>query len=505
MCGFFITNDPNVTDIHEDLIEESLRFRGPDCSSGLLDIGRGWKAYHSRLSIIDIESGVNQPVINEQGTLVFNGEILNFRELGFKYFDKRYDSDTLLLNDLIIHGLLKLSELDGFFSFVFVDRYGNVELAARDRFGVKPLFYSKYESYISFSSEPALLNRIRPSKVDADAVDEYKCLRAPIFSDSYFKDVQQVKPGNCLVRGEYFNCLNYVSKNYKNLNTSEVNLALMKGLESRLISDAPVGLLLSRGVDSHILKSLNEFDRYYSIGFEGDEDIEFLKKKNYKNLNIVQSNYNQYRDDFDYLLKLRGEPMSVPNEVLLYRVALHAAEDGIKVLLSGEGADEFFGGYDRIFQWAAKTDKFEIDTFISLYCYSIPASNSVLYHQFVDVFNQLPELSPFEIVRWFFIRYHMPVLFRRLDFSLMAAGVEGREPIANMHTFVIAMALGPEELMGAQLGKIPLRNVVSSYMGSDFAYESKVGFPVDLTKIFDNENNLTSYELWFEKNMEILK
>ena len=99
----------------------------------------------------------------------------------------------------------------------------------------------------------------------------------------------------------------------------------------------------------------------------------------------------------------------------------------------------------------------------------------------------------------------MPILFRRLDFSLMAAGVEGREPIANAHLFSVCSMLSGDDLMINGLGKKPLRQILSEYLGEDFAYANKVGFPVDLTKIFSNPDKLSSYELWFSKNLEVLQ
>ena len=122
MCGIFVTNDPLINQNMQETIEKTLRFRGPDCSSGLIE-HNGWKAYHSRLAIIDVESGVNQPLIlDDGGLLVFNGEILNFVELGEKYFNTRYKSDTVLLGDLAQSGHLDLAELDGFFAFIYISR-----------------------------------------------------------------------------------------------------------------------------------------------------------------------------------------------------------------------------------------------------------------------------------------------------------------------------------------------------------------------------------------------
>lgn len=505
MCGIFISNNSKVNQSHAHVIEKTLRFRGPDCSSGLIE-HRGWLAYHSRLSIIDIESGVNQPVEDDSGgLLVFNGEVLNYKELGRKYFNEEFLSDTIVLSRLLEVDKLDINEIDGFFAFVYIDGDGQLKRAARDKFGVKPIFYHLDEDGISFSSEPNTLKQIFGLEVNPVAVEEYRSLRAPVFSASYFKSIKEVAPGECFVQGQYFNCLEKLNGKYLNKNNDELLDALKNGVETRLISDAKVGLLLSRGIDSNLIRNIGDFDNYYTIGFENDEDIRYLKSQNIPKLTSVEVSAEEYRNAFKYLLELRGEPMSVPNEVLLYIVAKKAAEDGVKVLLSGEGADEFFGGYDRVFQWAYKAKKFDLDKFLSLYCYSVPNKNSILYNKFKSVFNDNIFVSPFETVRWFFIRHHMPVLFRRLDFSLMAAGVEGREPIANSHVFEVSRRLKPKDLMGTVLGKLPLREVIEKYMGAEFAYEEKIGFPVDLTKVFQNDGKLSSYELWFKENLKVIE
>lgn len=504
MCGFFITNDPRVMQKDYDLIESTLKFRGPDFSSELIE-SNGWKAYHARLTIIDNDTESNQPVVNKDGSiLVFNGEILNYKQLGRKYYNKDYNSDTLLLNDLIENQDLSLNELDGFFSFVYINSHGELEYAVRDQFGVKPLFVYENDGCLSFSSEPNTLRKLFNLRVNKDSLEEYKAARSAIFSGSFYHDLVSIDAGTCFINGRYFDCLKFLNGKYKKVEEGELKEALINSIETRKVSDVPIGLLLSRGVDSNLLKSLGEIENYYSIGFKGDEDFEYLKKKDIKGLTLFECDYSQYKKDFEYLLNLRGEPMSVPNEVLLYRIARCAAKDGVKVLLSGEGADEFFGGYDRIYTWA-KNSEFDLDQFLQLYCYIPPKKDSEIYNKFASIFSSNNFPSCFEAVRWFFVRYHLPILFRRLDFSLMAAGIEGREPIANMHTFTKAISMSPETLMSDGLGKIPLRDISAEYMGKDFAFEKKVGFPVDLTKIFNNAEGLTSYELWFEENIKVLK
>jgi len=505
VCGFFISNSNIISEEHSLIIDKFLSFRGPDYQSGVVKVG-DWSIYHARLAIIDLDDEANQPIRDSRGgILVFNGEILNYKELGEKYYSIEYFSDSLLLSDLCKDNKLAINELDGFFAFVYINNDGKIEYACRDRFGVKPLYYYEEKGKVSFSSEPAVLKNLFGCGVNQQAIEEYKCLRAPIFASSYFLGVKEVAPGSCYAKGAYFNLEQFLERDYKNISDKELLTALSDGINSRLIADVPVGLLLSRGIDSNLIKNIGEFNKYYSIGFENDEDISFLESKNIEKLVIHKMTAKEYKNDFEYLLKLRGEPLSVPNEVLLFRIALIAKQDGIKVLLSGEGADEFFGGYDRIFSHFANLNQFSLNDFLEYYCYQMPNKSSELYSKFEKIFDSCNLKSPFEIVRWFFIRYHMPILFRRLDFSLMAAGVEGREPIANLHIFDIARKLQKDSLMKNKLGKIPLRKITAAFEGNEFAYEKKIGFPVDLTKVFDNKGNLSSYQLWFDKNLEILR
>lgn len=505
MCGIFITNDPIVTVGHAEIIEKNLRFRGPDASSGL-KVLKNWKSYHSRLAIIEINTGSNQPVINPDGSqLVFNGEILNYKELGRKYFKKEYLSDTKLLNDLIVSNLLDLNELDGFFAFVFVNSSSELKYAARDRFGVKPLFYFERDGCVTFSSEPNVIKEIFDTAINMEAIEEYKIFRAPIFSDSFYEGLKQVQPGCCYINKKYFDVGEELAKVRGKYEGGDLSKALKEGVQTRCISDAPVGLLLSKGIDSNLIRFTGKFDRYYTIGFPEDEDLEYLRNSGIKNLEFVEVKKQEFIDAFGSLLMLRKEPLSVPNEVLLYLIAKKAKRDGVKVLLSGEGADEFFGGYDRVFSWAASKDEFDLDEFLNYYSYTKIQKNSTLYNKISELFEKVKFESVFDTVRWFFIRYHMPILFRRLDFALMAAGVEGREPIANIHLFNVCKELSSDMLMKNGHGKAPLRDLLSNYKGVDFSYEKKVGFPVDMTKIFENKKNHSSYELWFEKNLEVLK
>jgi asparagine synthase (glutamine-hydrolysing) len=271
----------------------------------------------------------------------------------------------------------------------------------------------------------------------------------------------------------------------------------------------PLGLLLSGGIDSNIIRHLStKINYYFCGGFENDPDIIFckkLKKENKLKIDICEISTPQFIKKFKGLIKLRSEPLSVPNEVMLSIIGSRAKKKKIKVLLSGEGADEFFAGYDRIYRWAKYTNSFSVEKFCEYYCYN--RINSVNLKKIESFFNSIINLSNFEKVRAFFIKYHLPILLRRLDFSLMSAGIEGREPLISKEIFYESLKYKSNEIIDKKHGKKPLRNFLINFMGKEFSYRKKIGFPVDLKKIFKQptNNTETNYDLWFKKNLEEIK
>jgi len=409
----------------------------------------------------------------------------------------------VLLADLIHNKSLNLDELDGFFAFVYIDIEGNPIHAARDKFGVKPLYKYHHEGVTAYSSEPVVLSRLFNLSVNDLAMEEFKHFRAPIFEGSYYDYVSQIEPGTCDVTGIYFDLTSSMKLSEDHPKPGELKLAIKKGIASRLVADQPVGLLLSKGIDSNLIRLHSSFQKFYTVGLKNDQDLVYLKSRNDLSIEFVTVSNETFREAFFFLRELRGEPLSVPNEVYLYLVAKRAREDGVKVLLSGEGADEFFGGYDRIYTWAfQKGYEWDNSEFVELYCYQKPTPSDLSFQRLSSFFESLGGISAFEKVRLFFMKYHLPVLFRRLDFALMAAGVEGREPLANNWVYQVAKRYNADDLMNNSTGKIPLRLLVAENEGEQFAFAEKVGFPVDLKSIFsDISHAKTNYETWYDVNL----
>jgi len=509
MCGFFISNDPNISDDQLTVINFRLSFRGPDYQSKIVR-HKGWSVYHARLSIIATDERFSQPYLTQDGgLLVFNGEILNYRELARTYNISNAVSDTQVLGNLLERDTFDLNELEGFFAFVLINKNGELINCARDRFGVKPLVYYQFKDYITISSEASILSDIYGLPYSNLALDEYRVFRSPIFSESYFQGVSSVAPGACLIDGEYFNSLSFIPEVYGNVEKliPDVKQCISQSIHSRLVADVPVGLLYSGGIDSNLIKHSSVVKlKCFTGGFSGDYDLEFAKNAASSDSNFTVVNNERFLAKFEQMVALRKEPLSVPNEVVLSCLAQSWREQGGRVLLSGEAADEFFAGYERIYGWALNTTKFNVDTFLSFYAYTpVESISKDIKDQLNEFFLALDGLSPFEKVRQFFVKKHLPVLFRRLDFALMYAGIEGREPLASTEMYKLALKFDPRDLFSRSLGKFPLRSIVCDLVDDEFAFRQKVGFPIDIKSIIFNtkaKNRFENYSVWCDQNLE---
>ncbi|BBY80083.1 asparagine synthetase B [Mycolicibacterium pulveris] len=511
MCGLFATNDLSTRNRLPEILRARLAFRGPDWQSPVIE-HKGWLLYHARLSIIAPTPEFSQPYITKSGgALLFNGEILNFATLAKQYGLTNSGSDTDILANLLELPGFDLNALEGFFAFIYLDSNGKMTHCARDRFGVKPLVYVKSQNNLAISSEASVLSDLYNLPHSQRALAEYKAFRAPIFTSSYFDGVAEVVPGTCLVNGPYFDTLDHVTDDYLPANDVQDALSetLQSAVRSRLVSDVPVGLLLSGGIDSNLIRAYSHRKfQCFTGGTENDYDVEYAESLGSGAVHIVDVSRQKFRTRFSEMIQLRKEPLSVPNEVILSFLAERWQKNGGRVLLSGEAADEFFGGYDRIFYWAANAERFCIDTFLNLYSYADERSIAEdIRADFEHFFRSLPGISPFESVRQFFLKKHLPVLFRRLDFALMYAGVEGREPFAHYEMFKLAMRIKPSQLFINKIGKRPLRELAAKCYGDKFAFEPKVGFPIDVGSIFGygkTEDRISNYKVWRQENMRLI-
>lgn len=340
--------------------------RGPD-SQGLWHDQRAVLG-HNRLSIIDLADG-NQPMTTEDGryTVVFNGEIYNFKELRatLPKGTLRSHSDTEVLLELFAReGVNALRKFNGMFSFAVWDRQQQELVIARDRLGVKPLYYSRVGDKLCFSSELGALRAITgPQTIDRAAVIGY--LRASYVPGdrSIYSNVHKLQPGSFLrFRGGELSTERYWNpwqtepdSRMTQAAAEEELLSLLKdAVRLRMISDVPLGAFLSGGVDSSsVVAMMSEHSqapvKTFTVGFQGQDNPEIGHARQvaarYGTEHVERMlSARTVPDALESVLTQFGEPFGDASAVPTYLVSQVAREE-VTVALSGDGGDEFYGGY----------------------------------------------------------------------------------------------------------------------------------------------------------------
>ncbi len=352
-------------------MRDSLEHRGPD-DKGLFienNIGLG----HRRLSILDISLAGHQPFLSDDGryVMVYNGEIYNFKdfypELRSNGFDIKTHSDTEVLLKLFqLHGSKMLNQLNGMFAFVIWDKKERKLTAVRDRMGVKPLYYSFYnESFYFASEQKALFTAGIPLKMAPEGLEEYVFNRFVAGENTLYENIKKVLPGYVMCIHESGKITNEkwwdlkaeIQNQPKIQNPVEwFRETFDDSVKLRMVSDVPVGVLLSGGLDSSsILASLNHHNykgiQTFNIGFKEKEHNEsylakMMAEKFDYGFHTMQLEDNALFDKLIDSTYFQDEPimhLSEPHILALSQLA----KPSVKVLLSGEGADELMGGYVR--------------------------------------------------------------------------------------------------------------------------------------------------------------
>lgn len=361
MCGFtgFFDNNSNKREIIQ-CMTNSIVHRGPDGEGFFVDetIAMGFR----RLSIIDLDHG-HQPLLNEDKTLVlnFNGEIYNYHALREALLQRGHVFTTQSDSEVILHGYEEYGEdvvhhLRGMFAFVIYNTQTHTLFAARDPFGIKPFYYAQQDNLFCYASEiKAILKH--PSfikQLNHHALLPYLSFQTSVLDETFFKDVFVLKPGHILRYDNHHVSLKayheLIFQPHQTFTHEEVLNLLKESVEAHKIADVEVGSFLSSGVDSSFIASLSDVDKTFTVGFEREgfnegDDANALAS-------LIQSEHHYKiinQDDFFNVLSdvqyYADEPHANLSAVPLYWLAQLASKH-VKVVLSGEGADELFGGYD---------------------------------------------------------------------------------------------------------------------------------------------------------------
>lgn len=366
MCGFVGFCSKNVKD--KNVIKEmnnQIIHRGPDSDGYFFDkdVNFGFR----RLSIIDLHEG-SQPILNESGdtAIIFNGEIYNYQELREDLVAKGYKFKTHTDTEVILHGYEEygeegiLAKLRGMFAFTIWDSKKEKLFGARDHFGIKPYYYALLDGDLLFGSEVKSFLKYPKFKkaVNEKALKHYLVFQYNPLEETFFKGVKKLRPGHYYIyeNGKmeiktYYN----LTLDYKDMTFDEAVGKIEKEVEESVkyhkISDVEVGSFLSGGVDSSYVVATALPDKTFSVGFDNKGFNETMYAKELSDSLGIKNFAKLITPDefFEGINKVQyysDEPHANLSSVPLYFLSKLASEQ-VKVVLSGEGADELFAGYNE--------------------------------------------------------------------------------------------------------------------------------------------------------------
>ncbi|MEN9488264.1 MAG: hypothetical protein RL494_529, partial [Bacteroidota bacterium] len=541
MCGINGILHLSNTIIDENQLlkmRDVLEHRGPDSAGFFIDknIGLG----HRRLSIIDTSSAGHQPFHSENGRyiLVFNGEIYNYAsfypELESKGIKLKSGSDTEVLLKLYeLYGLEMLSRLNGMFAFAIWDKEEKKLVLVRDRMGVKPLYYSFYQNTLYFASEQkALFVAGIPIQISNHGLEEYFFNRFVAGENTLYHNVNKLLPGHHMTIDangntkiiKWWNLKEEIQNHSPILNPKKwFEEIFFESVKLRMVSDVPVGILLSGGLDScSILSSLyhQEFKNIqtFNIGFSEEKHNESYLAKNITEEYNYQFNSIKVEGDFlyDKLIEstyFQDEPIMHLNEPHLLAVS-KLANSKVKVLLSGEGADELMGGYVRykalknpsLLKVIAQVGNFEYfnnnPRYNKLIRYSkikeesdlILFNGTSIYPNDINSFygsktkplneyryqilKDAQELYPNNLQRqalYFDQHTYMCSLLDRNDRCTMGASIECREPFLDPRLIAGLGTLNDKLLFSGKKGKYILKSTMENKLPQEILDFKKIG------------------------------
>jgi asparagine synthase (glutamine-hydrolysing) len=560
MCGINGVLHKNNQPVNEELLihmRDKMIHRGPDDAGILVNncIGLG----HRRLSILDTSYNGHQPRLSKDGryAIVFNGEIYNFEEFKPELAAKGYiftsESDTEVLLYLYIeYGESMLNRLNGMFAFAIWDNQVQELFIARDRLGVKPLYFYNSDLLFAFASEPKALFAYGIEKLlDPSQLNEWLLYRYVSGANTLYKNIFSLLPGYTATLSKKNN-FTIQLKRWWNLSEKINNHTTIKNptewfkdtflssINYRMISDVPVGILLSGGLDSSSVAAAvhqNGFTNIntFNVGFPGFIDDESAKAAAFSeklgfNFHSISITGNDFYDNLVKSTYIHNEPLTHHNDPQLLGISKYSKQF-VTVLLSGEGSDELMAGYVRYnplkyLQYAnmakgilkliptqLKNNRLKkLENYLQLKntteqilynasgyypqdyeMYGIDTfciSNTFRY----DIAKEAKELFPNNILRQTLYtdqHTYLCSLNTRNDRASMAASIECREPFLDYRLIEGIGSLPDKWFIKNGNGKQLLRESMASLLGQQALSFRKIGFSIPWLQLVQSSEQLT--------------
>lgn len=540
MCGFCgFTGD--IADRENIIIGmmNKIIHRGPD-SAGThsdKDVTMGFR----RLSIIGLEDG-SQPMYNEDGSIVicFNGEIYNYQPIKEMLIEKGHVFKSHADTEVLIHlyeekGEEMLNDLRGMFAFAIYDMKNKKLFAARDFFGIKPFYYGVFNNHLLFGSEIKSFLAFPDFKkeVNTVALENYLTFQYSVLDETFFKGVYKLKPGHYLVYKDgkidikrYFQPKFEPEKAGLQDTIKKIEDVMLDSVKTHKISDVEVGSFLSSGVDSSFVAATFKGDKTFTVGFDYEKynEIGYAEKLSEK---VGIDNYSkiistdEYWDSLGKIQYHMDEPLADPSAVALYFVSKLASKH-VKVALSGEGADEFFGGYNiyrepmdlQITKLIPKPLRKGIAAIMKALPFRFKGKNYLirasmdLEDRFIGnakmfsekererilknptgKYNHKEITKPYydftkgqdDVTRMQFIDLNLWMvgdILLKADKMSMANSLEVRVPFLDKEVFEVARHVQPDYRVNREATKYAFRMAAKDYLPEEVASKKKLGFPV---------------------------
>ncbi len=566
MCGFvgftnFIKDDGSVL---SEMMDKIIH-RGPDSEGKFIngDVALGFR----RLSIIDLGGG-DQPMFNEDKSLclVFNGEIYNHKALREELTDLGHTFANNSDSEVLLHGFEEWGEslvdrLRGMFAFVIYNSKDKSLFGARDIFGIKPFYYGIFGESFIFGSE---IKGFFPhpdfkKELNEEVLGQYLSFQYSPLEETFFKGVFSLLPAHYFTfKDGKMEKVRYFRPEFKEeagvpeYFADLTERAIEESVEAHKIADVEVGSFLSSGIDSSYIAATAQVNKTYTVGFESKEgnrynEIDYAKtfadKVGLKNKSKVISK-EEYWDNFAKIQYHLDEPLADPSAIALYFVSQLASKD-VKVVMSGEGADELFGGYKIYREPITLTpyDKlpFSIRKFVSRVCERLPKIKGINYlirrgktieERFIGNANifSLKErndilrseiaknsIAPQDLCRKYYdevkdkddvtkMQYLDINMWLRGDILLkadkmsMANSLELRVPFLDKKVFELAKTLPLSSRVNTETTKIALRKAAKKTIPEFTANKEKLGFPVPIREWLREDKYFERVKAAFSSN-----
>jgi asparagine synthase (glutamine-hydrolysing) len=523
MCGFLcvvtrtrVAETIDVTALNRDV----LRHRGPDSSGELLCD----HAYvrHWRLSIVDLSDTSSQPYGAGGSWLIYNGEIYNYEDLAGR-LSLKVPGDTALLYELCKRGIdgEELERARGFYSYLWLTENGLKLSGARDPFGKKPLFYhvDDEEGVAVFASEEkAIVDCMKRSRIDFAAISQYVLYKQVFHGATYFENIRQLAPGarfhfdarrwTLTVDREWADYYEMPAAEVFSLgapagageSATQVRERLCESLALRVPRDVTASVALSGGVDSALIADLaveaslmGAISRFLTVGFEdpaSDESVRASEIAAALSVTDLHSIVRFSQRELTVLLQQCIEQASSPLEhphYLSYFVLCHHASKLSKVLITGEGADELFMGYDH---YRAPGASFAFREYLSRE--DEDGFTGAAGERPFDGIRRAARIATFRaralssrmLSREYEIKSHLLTLLSRNDKMGMASSVEVRAPFLDKEIVALSMSWSDADLVVDGSTKHVLKGIFAARFPGIRAQDRKIGFRVPFDEMF---------------------